>query len=345
MELKTKADAIAQAAKAENRGYSEAEVEELRSIEAELNVMAIDTKAETFKAEQRNINLAFAEAAVEAAKNNQPMQVRAADLAGADGFISLSVGDIIEPLEKGMILDKVGCKIQTGLDQEWKYPVVSAIEATVAGETANVADTQLTLGAVKPVPQRVALSVPVTTTALSVTNANLRDTVINQVYLGAVRVLNKWMFDTTAIATGVNGLFVNPGTSATATVAGKPTYAEICALKGAVDAKGVKADSSAAYVMTAAMKAYLEATPKGSTTGGMICENDKINGIPVFTTEYAPAGKVEFGYFSYALVGQFGAMDVLVDPYSKSADGIVRFVLRANFDIKAARAEAFGILG
>ena len=139
--------------------------------------------------------------------------------------------------------------------------------------------------------------------------------------------------------------FVQPGTSVEMAVAGKPTYAEILALKAAVDSTGVRPDDTAAYVMTNAMRAVLEATPKGANAAaGMICENDRINGVPVYVTEYAPKNAVEFGYFSYALVGQFGEMDIVVDPYTKATSNSVRFVLNTDFDIKAARAEAFGIL-
>ncbi len=76
----------------------------------------------------------------------------------------------------------------------------------------------------------------------------------------------------------------------------------------------------------------------------MIIENDAIDGVPVYVTEYAAEDTVYFGYFDYALVGQFGDMDLIVDPYTLSKKHQVRFVLNALFDMKAARAEAFGIL-
>ena len=53
---------------------------------------------------------------------------------------------------------------------------------------------------------------------------------------------------------------------------------------------------------------------------------------------------IEFGYFSYALVGQFGNTEVIVDPFTKATSNSVRFILNTDFDIKAARPEAFGIL-
>ena len=81
-----------------------------------------------------------------------------------------------------------------------------------------------------------------------------------------------------------------------------------------------------------------------SFVGHTIAVHDGRRHVPVYVTEYAPKNAVEFGYFSYALVGQFGEMDIVVDPYTKATSNSVRFVLNTDFDIKAARAEAFGIL-
>ena len=58
-------------------------------------------------------------------------------------LIPLTIGEIIQPLEKGLILDKVGCKMQYGLVGDWVLPVVAGIEATIEDENAEVADTKI----------------------------------------------------------------------------------------------------------------------------------------------------------------------------------------------------------
>lgn len=357
-ELKNQMTTLLQGAKSENRALTEEENSQMAQYRSELFELQVEMQIESAQrmaevgapsaSNDREVALRFAEKLVAAVASNTALEVSTRQYAGNDaasvaGDTPLTIGDIIEPLEKGNILGKLGCHIQTGLVGEWKYPVISAVEAEVAGESAEIADKKITIDAVKPVPQRVALSILVTRNALNATNDELRDIVLTQIIAGLDRTLNKWMFQKTAIVSTVEGLFVKPGT--TAKMAGAaPTYAEILALKGAVDSTGVKPDESAAYVMTNAMKAVLEATPKGSTTGGMICEENKINGVPVFVTEYAPANSVEFGYFSYALVGQFGNTEIIVDPYTKATSNSVRFILNTEFDIKPARKEAFGIL-
>jgi HK97 family phage major capsid protein len=174
------------------------------------------------------------------------------------------------------------------------------------------------------------------------TNDKLYDVVVTSLRLAIQRTLNKWMFSATEIASGVTGPFVAPTTALTYAGA-TPTYQEICNLVGSVDATGIVPGPTAAFVMNNTTKAALKATPRGNGDR-MIIENDMIHGVPVFVTEYAPASTVSFGSFGYCLVGQFGESSLVVDPYTLVKKNQVQFTLNAHFDIKAARAQAFGKL-
>ena len=343
---------IYSAAQAENRGLTEdesAKVKELRgaldrikteqmieSIEQTNAAVKVVTGSEAHANEVRSLFASMVRDAVNKGGIENTINLRAAasiDKADAQPLVQLTIGDIIGPLEKGMVLDKVGCRIQTGLSEDWAYPVVEAVEATVAGEAVAISDSDIEISAVKPTPQRVAITVPVTRTALAMTDDRLSE---------IQRTLNDWMFARTAIASGVNGLFVNPGT--TAQFNGAVTYADVCGLVGAVDSTGIVPSATAAFVMNNAMRAALKSTPRVAGGDRMIIENDMIDGVPVFVTEYAPANTIYYGYFSYALVGQFGDATLIVDPYTLAKKNQVQFTLNSFWDIKPARTQAFGVL-
>ncbi len=343
-------------AKNENRALTEteaAEVAEVRSnleqIQSEMLIESCERTSAMLRAngasedQKREFRQNFNKAVIEASQNGQPIPLRASaliDKADAQPLVELTIGDIIGPLEKGMVLDKVGCKIQTGLTDDWAYPVVEAVEASVAGEAVAISDSDIEINSVKPTPKRVAITVPVTRTAMVMTNDRLYDVVVSSLRLAIQRTLNNWMFANAAIATGAEGPFVAPTTAQTFAGA-TPTYAEICGLVGAVDATGIVPGPTAAFVMSNAMKAALKATSRGNGDR-MVIENDMIDGVPVFVTEYAPANTVYFGYFSYCLVGQFGDSNLVVDPYTGAKKNQVQFTLNTHFDIKAARPQAFG---
>ena len=360
-ECKQQVNEIFAAAKNENRGLTEDESAKVASLRTELNEINTDLMIESAEraaarvagmggsnARANEVRSLFAEKVKEAVKNGgmeNAINLRASSLidkTDAQPLVELTIGDIIGPLEKGMIMDKVGCHIQTGLTDDWAYPVIEAVEATVAGETVAISDSDIEISAVKPTPQRVAVTVPVTRTALAMTNDRLYEIVTTSLQKAIQRTLNNWMFSRTAIASGVNGLFVNPTTVKTFTTA--PTYADVCGLVGDVDSTGIVPSATAAFVMNNAMRAALKSTPRVSGGDRMIIENDMIDGVPVFVTEYASAGTIEYGYFSYALVGQFGDSTLIVDPYTLAKKNQVQFTLNSFWDIKPARTQAFGVL-
>ena len=357
-EAREKLRGIYAKAKNENRALTEDEAKEVTNVRSDLeqihSEMLIETcerasamlKANGATADQeKEFRQNFNKAVIEASQNGQPIPVRATaliDKADAQALVELTIGDIIGPLEKGLVLDKVGCKIQTGLTDDWSYPVVEAVEASVAGESVAISDSDIDINSVKPTPKRVAITVPVTRTAMVMTNDRLYDVVVSSLRMAIQRTLNNWMFASAAIASGAEGPFVAPSTSQTFAGAA-PTYTQICGLVGAVDSTGIVPGPTAAFVMSNTMKAALKATPRGNGDR-MIIENDMIDGVPVFVTEYAPANTVYFGYFSYCLVGQFGDSSLIVDPYTLAKKNQVQFTLNTHFDIKAARAQAFGKL-
>lgn len=261
-------------------------------------------------------------------------------------LIPLTIGEIIQPLEKGLILDKVGCKMQYGLVGDWVLPVVAGIEATIEDENTEVADTKIDITKIKPSPKRVSLAIPVSNRAIDQSNNALLEIVRTQAVMGLQRLLNKWMFQTTKITSKASdGCYVAAAADPAVTTAAGVGFAwkDVIDLKGAVMKTGVVFDGTAAYVCSATTYAELEATPKDAGSGLMVLENGKINGYPVFMTEYIGDNVLGFGIFNYELVGQFGKMHMVVDPYTGAKKNLVYFVLNTDFDMLTVRTEAFGI--
>jgi HK97 family phage major capsid protein len=264
------------------------------------------------------------------------------DTTSAEAIIPLTIGEIIQPLEKGLILDKVGLKMQYGLIGAWQFPVVAGIEATIEDENAEVNDTTIDISKISPTPRRVAIAIPVSNRAIDQSNGILLDIVKTQLSMAIARLLNKWMFSPTKITSKASdGCFVNPGTELETT---GNAWKDAIALKGKVMATGVIFDGTPAYVCSATKYAELESTPRDAGSGLMVIENGKINGFPVFMTEYIGEGVLGFGIFSYQMVGQFGKMRMTYDPYTGAKKNLVYFVFSSDFDMLTLRTEAFGTL-
>ena len=264
------------------------------------------------------------------------------DTASAANVIPLTIGDIIQPLEKGLILSKVGMKMQYGMVGAWQFPIVASVEATIEDENVEVNDTKIDIGKISPSPKRVTISIPVSNRAIDQSNGALLEIVRTQLPMSVSRVLNKWMFSPTRITSKASdGCFVNPKTKINAT---GNAWKDAITLKGKVMATGVIFDGTPAYVCSATKYAELESTPRDTGSGLMVIENGKINGFPVFMTEYIGEGILGFGVFSYELVGQFGKMRMTYDPYTGAKKNLVYFVFNSDYDMLTLRSEAFGTL-
>lgn len=264
------------------------------------------------------------------------------DTASAANIIPLTIGDIIQPLEKGLILNKVGMKMQYGMVGAWQFPIVAGVEATIEDENAEVNDTTIDIGKINPSPKRVTIAIPVSNRAIDQSNGTLLEIVRTQLPMAVARLLNKWMFSPTKITSKASdGCFVNPKTKINAT---GNAWKDAITLKGKVMATGVIFDGTPAYVCSATKYAELESTPRDAGSGLMVIENEKINGFPVFITEYIGEGILGFGIFSYELVGQFGKMRMTYDPYTGAKKNLVYFVFSSDYDMLTLRSEAFGTL-
>lgn len=278
-------------------------------------------------------------------KTRAQTQTKIQNTDSAKALVPFTIGDIIGPLEKGLIMDKVGTKVQYGLVGDWAYPVVAGVEATIEEENAEVSDSTIDISQLKPEPKRVAIAIPVSNTAIDESNGSLLEIVNTQMTMAIKRTLNKWMFSPEKIVTkATDGCFVEAVKAPHVVAKGAEfTYKDVTLLSGKVIATGVEVDSTAAYVCSGLTYSELLSTPRDAGSGRMIIEDGKINGYPVFVTEFIGNEYLGFGVFSYDLVGQFGEMRYIIDPYTGAKKNVVYFVLNTRFAQTALRKEAFGI--
>lgn len=278
-------------------------------------------------------------------------------------MIPLAINDIVKPLEEGLILSKVGLKVQTGLSGNYVWPTVAAIEGEYAGEAAALTDKTISIDKIVPSPYRLGATITVTSQLINQTDGVALAVVKEQIPMAVARTLNKTMFSPVTVNNDkVNGPFVACKKAAAKKIAelkttelrkaalhitfeGElPTYKELLAMKGIILAKGVITDGTFCYVMDEYTKAILEATPRDAGSGLMIIENDKIAGVPVFCTNYINNDgglHVGLGVWSYEALGQFGEQRFIVDPYTKASKDSVVLTLNGDWSMTTLRTEAF----
>lgn len=344
---------IAELCEKEQRERNEAETAEFNALvrdnqllQMRMQSIALDTMGGNSNADNaREANRIIREN-MAAGRQTQIMLMRdlvmVAD-AHAGGIVPVKIQDILDPLVEGLILDKVGLPMPTGLAGDYVWPTYEAVEATIAGEGVALTDTKISMSKLTALPQRVGIGIAVTRQTINQTEGIVDMIVKKLMPLAVAKLLNKIMFSTTKVtnATTLVGPFVGKVAGATQ-FSEEPTFKEFNALKAKVLASGVDGDNLC-WVMTKAQQAIAEATPKDAGSGIMVCENGQIAGLPVFTTNYIGEGYIGLGDWRYQPMGLFGDMSFVVDPYSQARKDAVDFVLNVNYGTTTLHAGAFAL--
>ena len=116
-------------------------------------------------------------------------------------------------------------------------------------------------------------------------------------------------------------------------------YEGIVAMETELEEANVRGDIK--FVVSPSAKAALKTTKLDAGSGKFVMEGNEVNGYPVLCTSAVNGKGVIYGNFNDFVIGQWGGIDLTVDPYTQAANGKVRLVINAYFDAKPRRAEAF----
>lgn len=260
------------------------------------------------------------------------------DLADSS-LIPITVNEILYPLQEELIYNKIGIRMPTGCRGQYDWPVVEAVEAEIAGEGVELEEQKIDLDKVSTITQRIGVSVSATRESLFNSDGKLESIIKTLLPMAIADKMNLILVSPTKVtdSCAITGPFV--GNTA---VEVAPTFKAFNIEKAKLLAKGVRSNRMC-WVMTEALKAELEATPKDAGSGIMCIEDDKFCGLPVFCHNAIGTDMIGLGDFSWQVAGQFGDVYFIVDPITKAKSNSVLFTLNVNYGTSTLRKEAFGL--
>ena len=270
-----------------------------------------------------------------------PVEERAAVVAGTATNGQEAVAEdklnILAPLRDALVLSAAGANFMTGLVGNVSIPSYSGSTVGWAGEVDAAKDGAGTFGEVELSPKRLTAYVDISkqfliqdsVSAEALLRKDIVDALSNKLeatILGAVA----------GDATKPAGLF-NGVTADTAAI----TFADILKMEQTLEEKNVS--SNIKFIASPAAKAVLRTTAVGGTKSDlrMLMEGNEIDGIPTLVTNGMTSKGLILGNFSDLVIGQWGGIDLTVDPYTQAANGKIRLVVNAYFDAKPQRADSF----
>lgn len=263
-------------------------------------------------------------------------ELRAAITVTTEGedVVATEIYDILEPLRAKNVLVAAGAKFITGLVGDVQVPSMSAGNVYWEGETASAKDGGETFSAVKLSPKRLTAYVDISKQFL-VQDSKSAEALIRQDIINAINSKLEATILGSAAGTGTQPAGMFNGASKVKIA----SFKDVCDMEAKIEDANVIGECK--YVVSNKAKAALRNMAKSAKSTELVMEGGAIDGTEVLNTSNVEEQNVVYGDFSNLAIGQWGSIDLLVDPYTKAGDGQVRLVVNAYFDAKVLRDGAF----
>ena len=251
-----------------------------------------------------------------------------------DDVIEVEFADLLTPLRAKNVLVAAGAKYMSGLIGDVQVPIMGAGNVTWEGEVASAKEAGYTFTSKKLQPKRLTAYVDISKQFL------VQDSI------GAEQAIRADIV--AAINSKLESTILGSAQGSTTTPAGIfygqtpkkiTTFKDICDLEASIEDANVIGECK--YVMSNKAKAALRNMPKSSKSTQLVMENGEVDGTPVLNTSNVEAQNIAYGDWNNLAIGQWGSIDLVVDPYTLAKDGQVRIVINAFFDAVTLRPEAF----
>lgn len=249
-----------------------------------------------------------------------------------EDVVETEIANILEPLRAKNVLMQAGARYLGGLVGDVQVPIMAGGNVTWEGETAPAKDGAGSFSNVKLQPKRLTAYVDVSKQFLVQDSLDAE----NMIKADIVNAINTKL-EETILGSGA-GTSTQPAGIFNGVSGSVANFADLCNMEA--DVEDANINGECAYIMSNKAKAAFRNMPKSAKTTQLVMEGGQIDGTPVYNTSHVAGKNVAYGDFSNLVIGQWGAIDLTVDPYTKAADGQVRLVVNAFFDAKVLREGA-----
>ena len=269
----------------------------------------------------------------------------------------LLAGSFIDVLRNAMVLPELGAQTLTGLVGNVAIPKqTGAATAYWVAESNAPTESQQTIGQVTMSPRTVGAWTEISRKLLLQSSIDVESMV--QTDLAAV--LGLAIQQAAISGTGTGNQPAGLLTLITPSVAGgpdgaAPTWAHIVELESDVAVANALVENMA-YLTNAKVRGKLKTTSKVSGQNGFVWESGDtpVNGYRAAVTNAVPSNLTKgagtnlsaiiFGNFRDLVIGMWGGLDLMVDPYTGSAAGTVRVVALQDVDVAVRYTESFATM-
>jgi len=255
----------------------------------------------------------------------------------------LRTGDFIDVLRNSSSVMAAGARMLSGLQGDVVIPKKTAASTAnwIASEGTAATESEPTLGSVTMSMKTVGATTDVTRNMMHQSSMDIETLIRDDLTQSIASAIDLGALAGSGSSGQPTGIKNTSGINApTAFAAANPTFAEVVAMETAV-AEDNALGGSLAYILPAGMYGALKTTAVDSGSGRFVADGGLMNGYNAIVSNQATAGDLYFGDFSQLLVGMYGGLELIVDPYSSSKSGGVSITALQSCDVAVRHAVAF----
>ena len=231
-------------------------------------------------------------------------------------------------VRNNLVATKMGADYVGGLVSDVSVPQYNGSNVLWKGETATAEDGQGTFTEVTLTPKRLTATIDISRQFLLQDSNDAEALLIRDLAAAVAEKLDKTIFGAETLDNAPAGLFAGVGAEKALT---EMTYDDVLALEEAVElANG----SNYMFVVNPKVKFALKGTQMANGLQ-MVFSGNEIDGYKTISSNSVADKGIICMDPKELIIGQWGsAYDIVVDPYTKAADGQVRLVINAYYDAK-----------
>lgn len=260
--------------------------------------------------------------------------------------------EMLLPLESALVLARAGARFMTGLQGNIYWPKFSGANVFWEGENAEAKDGA---GAFSKgdlfKPLRLTAYVDISKQLLVQENTSVEAYIRQAIAVAIAQKIEQTAFSKeTGVANTPDGMFH----TLDANIKGAMTWEQIVAMETKADTQDALF-GSLSYILHPSLVGKAKTKVKdASGAGGFIFTGNgdgQLNGYRALRTNNLPSGLGEgsdefgiaFGNWANYFLGQWGGIELLVDPYTQALKGTVRLITNSYWNMGFIRKESFSI--
>lgn len=285
------------------------------------------------------------------------LNVTTATAGGNTVATNLLAASFIDLLRNKMAVTGLGAQFLTGLVGNIAIPrQTGGATAYWVAESNAPTESQAAFDQVAMSPKTVGAYSDISRKLLLQSSIDVEGFVRNDLATVLALAIDSAAINGTAADNQPRGLLLTSGIGDVAggAAGAAPTWANMVELES--DVAIANADvGTMGYLTNAKVRGKLKTTSKVSGQNGFVWEDGMVNGYTAAVSNQVPSNLVKggsgavcsaiiFGNWSDLIIGQWGTLDLMVDPYSGSTSGTVRVVALQDVDIAVRHAVSFSAM-